>query len=126
MKHLSQQMISMELRRPHLRRWRRTLQRRMSSPGLTSDSRRVLEREIRSVGEPKIYDADDPPPVGALHPGERPPVRLDLDGATHETLAGVPHTSLYLYALQNDLEVVPGDTKAQVIKKILSHAQGER
>ena len=98
----------------------------MASPGLSADVRRVLERELHNIGEPKVYDADDPPPVGSLHPGKRAPIQLDLDGATHESLAGVAHTSLYLYALQNDLDVVPGDTKAQVIKKILSHVKGEQ
>lgn len=125
MKHLSQQMISMEMRRPHIRRLRRRLQRTLSQPGLNPEQRRMYERQLNGLGEPKVYDADDPPPPGARHPGGRPPVKLDVEEATHESLAAVPHTTLYLYALQHDLEVVPGDTKAQVVNKILSNAQGE-
>lgn len=125
MKHLSQQMISMEMRRPHLRHMRRRLQQKLGSPGLSSDQRRVLERELHGVGAPKVYDVDDPPPPGALRGGERSPIELDLEGATHETLAAVPHTTLYLYALQHDLEVLPGDTKAQVASAIWDHVKGE-
>lgn len=126
MKHISQQMLSMELRRPHLRRWRRRLNRILSSPGLSDDRRRVIEREIHGVGQPKVYDADDPPTPGALQGGTRPTVHLDLQNATHETLSSVPHTTLYLYALQHDLEVATGDTKAQVVSAILNHREGEQ
>jgi hypothetical protein len=125
MKHLSQQRISMEMRRPFVRKWRRTLQRRLASPGLSADARRVLERDIHNLGEPKIYNADDPPPVGARRGGEGAPVKIDLNAATAESLTSIPHTKLYLYALQHDLEVAPGDTKAQVVQTILGHAKGE-
>lgn len=126
MKHVSQQMISVEVRRPYLRKHRRRLQKALSSPGLSADQRRVLERDLRNVGDPKVYDADDPPRSGALRGGDAGPVQLDLEGASHETLAAVPHTTLYLYALQQDLKVSPGNTKAQVVSTILAHVKGEQ
>lgn len=125
MKHLSQQMISMGLRRPHLKRRRRRLHNTLASPSLSSDQRRVLERELEGLGGPKVYDADDPPRPGSLQGGQAP-LSLDLEGATHETLVAVPHTTLYLYALQHDLEVLPGDTKAQVVNTILDNIKGEQ
>ena len=88
--------------------------------------RRVLERELNGMGQPKVYDPDDPPTPGSLQGGARAPIELDLEGATHDTLGVVPHTTLYLYSLQHDLEVMPGDTKAQIVKTILSHTQGEQ
>jgi len=88
--------------------------------------RRVVERELNGIGQPKVYDPDDPPAPGSLQGGARAPIVLDLEGATHDTLAAIPHTTLYLYSLQHDLEVGPGDTKAQVVKAILNHNQGEQ
>jgi hypothetical protein len=127
MKHLSQQMIASDVRRPHLRRYRKSLLRRLSSGNLSDDVRRVLERDLQNLGKPKTYDPNDPPPPGALRGGRSPLVDLGVDAedATFESLSKFPHTRLYLYALQKDLEVRSGDTKAQVVDTILRHLTGE-
>jgi hypothetical protein len=119
-------MVSMEIRRPYLRKYRRYLHRKLASPNLSSDQRKVLERELNGLGQPKVYDADDPPSVGSIR-GGAPVVKLDVGSdLTRESLSKQPHSKLYLYALQQDLEVHPGDTKAQVIETILRHIQGDK
>lgn len=127
MKHLSQQMLAVEVRRPHLRSHRRRLQRALATPGISPERRRAIERDLNNLGKPKVYDPDDPPEPGALNGGPRPPVQIQLDSnSTRETLLSIPHTKLYLYALQHDFDVHPGDTKAKVVDTILRHLQGEQ
>lgn len=126
MKHVSQQMISMELRRPYLKRRRRQLQRQMRHPGLDPEARRRIEREIHNLGDPKVYSADDPPPPGAMFPGPMPAAEIDIPpDSSIEQLSAIPHTRLYLYALKRDLDVHPGNTKIQVAKAVLDHLRGE-
>lgn len=127
MKHLSQQMLSPELRRPHLKKYRRALQKRLRGHGLDADSRRALEREIHGLGAPKVYSADDPPPPGAIHPGVVLAEHLVFPpDSTYDQLSATPHTRLYLYAIQQDLDVHPGNTKAQLVNAILSHLREEQ
>jgi hypothetical protein len=126
-KHLSQQMVSLELRRPHLKRFRRALQKRLRSPGLDGDTRRALERQVHGLGGPKVYSADDPPPPGAIDPGPMPVDPIDLPlTSTYESLSATPHTRLYLFALQQGLDIHPGNTKAQLVLTILSYFQREQ
>lgn len=127
MKHLSQQMLAVEMRRPYLRSHRKRLHRALATPGISPERRRVLERELNNLGKPKVYDPDDPPLPGALNGGPRPSVQLQLDSnSSRDVLLALPHSQLYLYALQHDLEVHPGDTKAQVVSTILRQLQGEQ
>lgn len=116
----------MELRRPYLKKLRRRLQKEIADPRLSSDKRKVLERDLSNLGQPKIYDSNDPPAIGALHPGERPPITLEPEHFSFEKLASLPHTTLYLYALKEGLEVLPGEPKAQIVKRILENHQGEK
>lgn len=127
MKHLSQQMIEMELRAPHLQRYRRELQVALRKPGLTTGERELFQSQLVRVGAPKVYDSSEPSQPGALDPGPMPPVvlELDLEAASFDSLSTIPHSRLYLYARQEGLEVDPGDTKAQVVKTILGSIQGE-
>lgn len=127
MRHVSQQMISLEVRRPYLKQRRRALQKQLRNPGVDAETRRRIEGQIGKLGEPKIYSADDPPPPGAINPGPMPvgDVQLPPD-PSHETLSAMPHTRLYLFAVQRDLEVHPGNTKVQVIETILSHLRREQ
>jgi hypothetical protein len=127
MKHFSQQMISLEKRRPFIKQQRRSLQKSLRNPGLNGETRRVLERQIHNLGGPKVYSADDPPSPGSIDPGPMPqdPIELTLD-STYDSLSGTPHTRLYLFALQQDLDVHPGHTKAQLVQTILSHLRREQ
>jgi hypothetical protein len=120
-------MIGMDLRGPHIQRFRRRLKRELVRPGLTNEERGRVERTLENAGAPKIYSLDEPPPPGAVDPGPMPPVEieLDLDGATHTTLSALPHSRLYLYARQQGLDVNPGDTKATIVETILADPQGE-
>lgn len=125
MKHLSQQMLSTELRQPHLRKRRRELRQSLSSPSLTEERRRVVRRDLENIGKPKIYDDTDPAPVGALPNPDSGPVVLDLEDVSHDTLVQIAHTTLFTYALQQGLPVLPGNTKAQIVTTILANTKGE-
>lgn len=127
MRHLSQQMIGMDLRSPHLQRQRRRLRRELQRVDLGGKERRRLEQMFHRVGEPRVYSLDEPPPPGALDPGPMPNIRVEVDveGATHDTLDAYPHARLYLYARDRGLEVRPGDTKATIVQAILAASQGE-
>lgn len=127
MKHLSQQMIGMDLRTPHIQRYRRILGDLLRRPGLTAAERENHQRSLDLLGKPKVYSNSEPPPPGAIDPGPMPAVEieLDLDSATHDSLSTIPHSRLYLYARQEGLEVNPGDTKAQIVTAILGFSQGE-
>lgn len=127
MRHVSQQMISLEVRRPHLKRRRRVLQKQLRNPGADMETRRRIERQIRNLGEPKVYSADDPPPPGAIDPGPMPIGDVEMPSdPSHETLSAMPHTQLYLFAVQQGLEVHSGNTKVQVIETILKHLRREQ
>jgi hypothetical protein len=125
-KHLSQQMIGMDLRGAHIQRFRRRLKREIIRPGLSSDERGRLERTLEGVGQPKVYSLDEPPPPGALDPGPMPPVEiaLALEDAPYDSVSALPHSRLYLYARQQGLEVNPGDTKATIVSTVLADLQG--
>lgn len=124
MKHLSQQMLSDALRKPYLDRMRSTLRERLRRPGISTEERAYLQTELAKVGAPKVYSAEEPSPPGAIDPGPMPvvPIQIDLANATHDSLSALPHTRLYLYAVQQGLEVHASDTKALIILKLLKHS----
>lgn len=127
MKHLSQQMIGMDLRAPYIQRYRRQLQELLRQPGLTEAERENFQKKLDFVGKPKVYSDSEPPKPGAIDPGPMPLVELELDvgSATFDSLSVMPHSRLYLYARQEGLEVNPGDTKAQIVTTILGSSQGD-
>lgn len=117
----------MELRKPHLQRWRRKLQETLRQPGLSAMERDRAVTMLAVIDKPKDYKWDEAPQPGAIDPGPMPTVdiEMDLESATFDTLSTESHTRLYLYAHQEGLEVSPGDTKAVIIKMILA-SQGEK
>ena len=125
MKHLSQQMLSMELRRPFLDRHRQYLREVLRRPGLSAGERLRLSQELTTAGSPKDYDTEPQP--GAVDPGPMPvtPIAIDLAEATHDSLATLSHARLFLFATQQNIDVRHGNTKAQVIEAILGSVQGE-
>jgi len=127
MKHLAQNMISIELRAPYLKRQEKRLKEALRRPGIRAEERTLLLQLLDRLGKPKEYLEDESPPPGAIDPGPMPPVEieLDLDEMNFENLSTIPHAKLYLYAQQKGLEVKPGDTKAVIVKTILTATQGE-
>jgi len=125
-KHLTQQMISTDLRKPFIQKRRRKLQQLLRQPGLSATERDRFRAQLDGLGKPKVYKWDEPQP-GAIDPGPMPVVaiELDLDDATFETLSKQPHSRLFLFAQQQGLEIKPGETKAKVINTILAAHQGE-
>lgn len=87
-----------------------------------------MQEHLASLGQPKQYDLDTEPQPGAIHPGLMPVVdiELELENMTFENLSRLPHSRLYLYACQEDLDVAPGNTKAVIVKTILASFQGEK
>jgi len=126
MKHLSQQMIDSEIRKPHLQRYQKDLRAVLRRPGLTAEERGCFSRRLALSGKPKVYDPSETPRPGALNPGPMPPAGLefDLESASADSLSTISHTRLYLYAQQEGLKVDPSDTKAQIIKTILESNEG--
>ena len=128
MKHLAQSMMSVELRAPYLKRRERRLKEALRRPGIRAEERKFLLQALDQLGKPKEYLEDEKPLPGAIDPGPMPPVEiaLDLDEMTFENLSTIPHAKLYLYAQQEGLEIKPGDTKAVIVKTILTATQGEK
>lgn len=128
MKHLSQQMLTMEVRRSALERYRHQLREQLRRPGLSAEERSRLQRALATAGSPKIYDASEPPAPGSIDPGPMPakPIEIDLATATHDSLSSFTHARLYLYAIQHGLDVNSGETKAQIAEAILAYAQRGR
>ena len=126
MHHFSQQMISIEVRRPHINRFKKRLVRAIQTPGLDSDTRQRLRDQLTKLGEPKVYTVDGSAPPGAIDPGPMPgdPPYIDFDNATASSLMAHLHTHLVRHALNMELDVNSSDTKAQVINVILEHVQG--
>jgi hypothetical protein len=126
MHHISQQMISIEVRRPHINRFKRRLVRAIQTPGLDGETRQRLQTQITKLGEPKVYTKEGQAPAGAIDPGPMPgdPPFIDFDKATASSLTEHLHTHLVQHAINMELDVNTSDTKAQVINLILEHIQG--
>lgn len=127
MHHLSQQMLSIEVRRPHQASYKRKLQRLLQTPGLTAELRAMYQSDLDMIGEPKVYLRGAPAPPGAIASGPMPEdlIAIDFDSATEETLGKELQTILVRHAIQLGLDVQTTASKAQVIALLLAHAQGE-
>jgi hypothetical protein len=126
MRHIAQQMIAVEVRRPYLNRYRRRLRESLQNPGLAGSERTFVQEKLNNAGKTKIYDAEAPSPPGAIDPGPMPQPPIEVDDSTRESLMAETHTRLFLFAKQLGLEVQPNFTKAQVIETLLSRNQGEK
>lgn len=126
MKHLSQQMLQMELRRPHLRRMRARVTEMLRRPGISPEEATTLRARLEVSGSPKHYGSESIS-AAAIDPGPMPspPVELKPD-LTFSLLANLPHARLYSYATQQGLDVRPNYTKAQIATTVWAHFQGEK
>ena len=127
MKHLAQNMISIELRAPYLKRREKQIKEALRRPGISAEERKLLLQFLDMLGKPKEYSEGEEPPPGAIDPGPMPPVeiKLEVEEMNFENLSTILHSKLYLYAQQEGLEVKPGDTKAVIVQTILTATQGE-
>lgn len=127
MHHVNQQMLSIELRRPHQARFKRRIQRLMQSPGLDAEARANYKKILDAIGEPKVYDRNGEAPPGAIDPGPMPEDLPDIDfaSATEDSLGKILHTNLIRHAILLEVDVPKTASKAQVIRLLLAHAQGE-
>jgi len=126
MHHFSQQQIAIEVRRPHINRFKRRIVRALQTPGLDAETRQRYQAQLAKLGEPKVYTREGQAPPGAIDPGPMPtdPPDIDFDNATASSLSEHLHTNLVRHALNLELEVQPSDTKAQIISVILGHFAG--
>ena len=126
MHHVSQQQISIEVRRPHINRFKKRLIRMLQTPGLDSETRQRYQAQLDKLGEPKVYTREGQAPPGAINPGPMPtdPPDIDFDTATASSLSQQLHTNLVRHALQMELDVQPSNTKAQIVQAILGHIAG--
>ena len=125
MRHISQQMISMEVRKPALHRYKRKLRDALQNPGLSATERAQVKERYDIAGTTKVYDAEAPPSPGAIDPGPMPQPPIELDSSSLESLSAETHTRLFLFARQLGLEAQPNNTKAQVVEMLLGRNQGE-
>jgi hypothetical protein len=124
MKHISQQMLTMDVRRPHLDSYRKSLRASLSRSDLSVEEMNRLRRELRDLGRPKVYAAQEPPAWG-IDSGPMPEAPLDLDHVTADDLLAFPHQRLRRVADRHAVVLEPGDTKALIIQKILA-AKGKK
>lgn len=127
MKHLSQQMLLKELRRPHERRMRSRLLEHLRRPSLPPEEAALLRRRIANTGFPKTYEPE-PVLADAVDPGLMPigPIELDLTQLSYTSLSNLSHSLLFSYAIQRGLDVKPSATKAQIVSAVWTLAQGGR
>jgi len=127
MHHVNQQMLSIELRRPHQARFKRRIQRMLQSPGLDAEARAGYKETLDHIGEPKVYNRNGLAPPGAIDPGPMPegPPDIDFASATEDSLGKELHTNLIRHAILLEVDVPKTASKAQVIHLLLAHAQGE-
>jgi len=126
MHHVSQQQISIEVRRPHINRFKKRLIRMLQTPGIDSETRQRYQVQLDKLGEPKVYTREGHAPPGAIDPGPMPtdPPPIDFDTATASSLSQHLHTNLVRHALRMELVVQSSDTKAQIVQAILGHIAG--
>lgn len=125
MRHIAQSMISMEVRQPYLKRYKRKLRESLQNPGLSGSERAHVQEKFDNAGKPRVYDAKASPSPGAIDPGPMPQPPIQIPDLSRDALALETHTRLFLFARQLGLEVQPNNTKAQVIEVILGRNQGE-
>jgi hypothetical protein len=94
------------------RKHREQLRQALSTPGLTLEQRRDLERRLGQVGQPRVYDAASPPPPGAIKLPAPAPKH------TEEELMGKKKTELVALATEEGLPST--GTKAQLVERLLS------
>lgn len=119
MHHLRQSDIAVELRQPHIRAERRRIQEALRYGGHSEQHRRYLEYQLSILGKPRVYSDDTiPRPPGAIELGE-PPVEVELEGATYESLSTFRFTDLHRKAQDLGVEVPTPTTKAKIITILL-------
>jgi len=128
MHHVSQQMLSIEVRSPHQARFKRRIQRLLQTPGLSAEARVNYKKILDAVGEPKVYDRNGEAPPGAIDPGPMSvgPPAIDFASATEDSLGKVLHTDLVRHAILLDVDVPKTASKAQLIRLLLAQAKGEK
>lgn len=66
MPFLSREQIDPSLRSQGEGSYRAQLRQMLSNPTLSPEQRAALKRRIAEVGQARFYDANSPPPVGAI------------------------------------------------------------
>ena len=120
MPHLvRQQDIPLTLRSKNLARYRTQLRAALANPALTAEQRQHIKQRLATVGLPKVYRADSPPPPGAIDPntGLQPEPVL-LSGSALNRLT---KTDVFSLGRNEGAPLSLSMTKTKMIEAILAH-----
>lgn len=113
MPFISQRDIALSIRQKAEKEYRDKLRAALQNPALTREQRQDLRARLERVGEPRIYDADSPPPPGAIQLPDPPVVRLSA-----EELEDKKKTELVEMARSAGLPV--SGNKARLIERLIN------
>lgn len=108
MPFLARHEIDPKIREPYEARHKRHLREALLVPGLSAAQRKHIQKQIRSVGQPKVYSADSPPKAGAF---KAPFPRV-------ETLQRMKKAELI--ALAENLSLSTEGSKTEILDRILA------
>lgn len=117
MPFLRRRQIAEGVREAANRKYRSQLRKTLQNPALTPEQRQDLRSRLRRVGEPRVYDANSPPPPGALEVvgrstgGSSPAPRYSFDA-----LRGMKKAELV--ALAEEHGVSTSGTKATLVERL--------
>lgn len=121
MKHIRQQDIADRIKSPHRKAERKRLLQALREGGHTEAQKRYLEDRLSNLDAPRVYSTQPITPPWAIElPKE---VRVDLQGATFESLTEYRITDLLKKATTLGMTFSANPTKAQVIKALLQHGK---
>jgi hypothetical protein len=108
MPFLNRRDIALKVRTQAEKDYRTQLRAALSTPGLPAEQRVEIQRRLKSVGKPRVYDANSPAPPGAIE--FTPP-------ETEASLKGL--TKAALVALAGGRGLPTSGTKAVLVGRLL-------
>jgi len=110
MPFLNRRDIALKTRTQAEKDYRMQLRSALSTPGLPASQRAEINRRLKNVGQPRVYDADSPPPPGAIE-------FTTPEVATEASLKGL--TKAALVALAGGRGLPTSGTKAILVERLL-------
>ena len=66
MPFLTRRDLSLSLRKEHDKAYRNQLRQALLDPALTNEGKQRIMEKLARIGQPRVYDANSPPPLGAI------------------------------------------------------------
>lgn len=109
----------MSLRTKNLARYRNQLRAALANPGLVPEQRQHIKSRLATLGGPKVYRADSPPPPGAIDPETGLPPEPVL--LSESALGRLTKNDVYSLGRSEGAPISLDMTKTQMIENIINH-----